>query len=109
MFPIRKSHFFPIRRSRKSEKYYFFANPDGSQFGEVLFFANSEGLFFATPEGSCFANSERQNPAPNENQAGHGTKGDCIRRITCEPTPVEQGHDFTTSNVTLDRENFGFF
>ena len=43
-------------------------------------------------------------PAQDENQAGCGIEGNGIRVLTCEPTPVEQGHDFATSTGILDRE-----
>ena len=41
--------------------------------------------------------------AMNENQEIHGQEGR-DRRLASESTPVEQGQDFATSTVTLDRE-----
>ena len=58
----------PIRRGPNSEgsqyeEVLFLVNPEESNFGGVLFFANwrglnPEGSCFANLEGSCFANSE---------------------------------------------------
>ena len=41
------------------------------------------------------------NPVLDENQAGRGTEHNGNRRLTSESTPVERGHDFTTSTGTL--------
>ena len=41
--------------------------------------------------------------AMEENQEIHGPEGRGNRRLASESTPVEQGHDFTTSTGTLDR------
>ena len=40
----------------------------------------------------------------DESRAVLETEADGDRRLTSESTPVEQGHDFATSNGTLDRE-----
>ena len=42
--------------------------------------------------------------AMHENQEMHGPDGRGNRRLASESTPVEQGQDFATSTVTLDRE-----
>ena len=42
-----------------------------------------------------------RSPAQYENLAGHGTQGDGIRRLMSEPTPLEQGLGFATSNAIL--------
>ena len=44
-------------------------------------------------------------PAQDENQAGCGIEGNGIRVLTCEPTPVEQDHDFATSTGFLTEKN----
>ena len=41
-------------------------------------------------------------PTLDENRAGHGTGGYRNRRLASESTPVEEGHNFATSSVTLD-------
>ena len=42
--------------------------------------------------------------AQDGNQAGYGTEGNGIRRLTSDSTPVEQGHDIASSTGTLERE-----
>ena len=44
------------------------------------------------------------NIALDENQVERRTAENENRRLTSESTPVEQGHDFATSNGSLDRE-----
>ena len=43
-------------------------------------------------------------PAMGENRGGHGPEGRGNGRLAGESTPVEQGQEFATSTVTLDRE-----
>ena len=42
--------------------------------------------------------------AMHENEEMHGPEGRGKGRLASESTPVEQGHDFATSNGTVDRE-----